>query len=295
MTPEQIQRYKDFDIIADNRWKAYINTVYPAPNLEQLDKLKKKWYKNNVDSEFDVNADLSTVTPQQQQSTESQNSHRPSINIANNKAYMLEGYLKCVFLVLSLISNFSFYIFGGAMVVSMCSAYLGMVRQIGNVQFNTAYLIKAIQNEFGMILFFNMVLVGFGKVSVFNWLPLILFYAIGVAEFSRRMTSGPLKHEKLQPYIQMIIANKNDIKIARGYIEVFSLFYYLLIAVLGKFSLITMFIYGHYIKFKYKHNQYTNWSVNQTKAYLNEKVGVVPVAGALLNKAVNGVFWLITV
>lgn len=33
----------------------YLNNIYPMPSLKILEKKKKKWYKDNIDKDFDVN------------------------------------------------------------------------------------------------------------------------------------------------------------------------------------------------------------------------------------------------
>lgn len=51
------QKYKDFrkfDWTLNEKWQIYLSNLYPTPSREVLEKLRKKWYKNNVDSEFDV-------------------------------------------------------------------------------------------------------------------------------------------------------------------------------------------------------------------------------------------------
>eukprot|EP00434_Breviolum_minutum_P002657 symbB.v1.2.002350.t1/scaffold121.1/size317807/14 len=38
---------------SDERWRTYLNGLYPPPNQEQIAKFKKKWYKKNIDAAFD--------------------------------------------------------------------------------------------------------------------------------------------------------------------------------------------------------------------------------------------------
>ena len=55
MSQEQRQeRYKSYDWSTNENWQAYLKNVYPVPPLARLDKMKRKWYKSNVDKEFDV-------------------------------------------------------------------------------------------------------------------------------------------------------------------------------------------------------------------------------------------------
>lgn len=49
---EDHQKFLDFDW-TDERWNTYLNGLYPVPSQRQVLKFKKKWYKKNIDTEFD--------------------------------------------------------------------------------------------------------------------------------------------------------------------------------------------------------------------------------------------------
>jgi len=49
---EGYAKFLEFDW-SDERWRTYLNGLYPPPEQEQIAKFKKKWYKKNVDSSFD--------------------------------------------------------------------------------------------------------------------------------------------------------------------------------------------------------------------------------------------------
>jgi len=52
MAEESFQRFLEFDW-KDERWQSYLGGLYPPPNHKQVLKFKKKWYKRNVDPDFD--------------------------------------------------------------------------------------------------------------------------------------------------------------------------------------------------------------------------------------------------
>lgn len=56
------EKYKDFNGFnwSDERWQAYLSGLYPPPNYKQVIKFKKKWYKKNIDPEFDETYELGT-------------------------------------------------------------------------------------------------------------------------------------------------------------------------------------------------------------------------------------------
>ena len=47
-------QFKAYDWSANERWQQYLKNVYPMPPLPRLEKMKRKWYKNNVDKDFDA-------------------------------------------------------------------------------------------------------------------------------------------------------------------------------------------------------------------------------------------------
>jgi len=49
---EGYQKFLEFDW-SDERWQTYLDGLYPPPNHKQVLRFKKKWYKKNVDSDFD--------------------------------------------------------------------------------------------------------------------------------------------------------------------------------------------------------------------------------------------------
>ena len=42
-------QYKRYDWSANEKWQSYLRGVYPTPPLAKLEKIKRRWYKNNVD------------------------------------------------------------------------------------------------------------------------------------------------------------------------------------------------------------------------------------------------------
>mmetsp|Transcript_29612 Transcript_29612/g.66700 ORF Transcript_29612/g.66700 Transcript_29612/m.66700 type:complete len:316 (+) Transcript_29612:20-967(+) len=46
------ERFLSYDW-SDERWRTYLNGLYPPPTQEQIVKFKKKWYKKHVEPEFD--------------------------------------------------------------------------------------------------------------------------------------------------------------------------------------------------------------------------------------------------
>ena len=54
------ESYKRHDWSGDKEWQNYLNNIYPIPSREKVEKIRRKWYKKNRDSSFDIdyNPDL---------------------------------------------------------------------------------------------------------------------------------------------------------------------------------------------------------------------------------------------
>lgn len=71
---QKLSEYHKYDFANDQRWQTKLKNVYPVPPTKQLDKMRRKWYKANVDKDFDVeyqagtyNDPNSEFTPHEQQ------------------------------------------------------------------------------------------------------------------------------------------------------------------------------------------------------------------------------------
>lgn len=213
---------------------------------------------------------------------------------ASNKVYHIEGLLKIAFILLALLSQFlarfHFYI----LVLGFVICILGLYRQQGRPRFSQEYLGDAMANDFGNSIFFILSILTVPSNGPFLYLPLLIHFLIGVAEFEPRTEYGLLKIEKVKNFLGTVQLMKNDMKIARSYIEFLNLFYFLVLIIMGKISIIFIIIYGNYIKFKYKLNPQSKWAIDSSKSFLTGKVANVPAVSGILTKGINGLFYLIS-
>lgn len=52
---EKFKKYKEYDYKGNQKWQLYLNGLYPMPPLKALEKRKRKWYRDNIDKDFDIN------------------------------------------------------------------------------------------------------------------------------------------------------------------------------------------------------------------------------------------------
>ena len=54
---EKFKSYTDYSWKDNAKWQTYLNNLYPMPSLKLLEKRKRKWYRDNIDKDFDINYD----------------------------------------------------------------------------------------------------------------------------------------------------------------------------------------------------------------------------------------------
>lgn len=59
---QKFKDYRKFDWTLNDKWQNYLDNIFPTPTRERLEKIRRKWYQQNVDKEFDVNYEPSTST-----------------------------------------------------------------------------------------------------------------------------------------------------------------------------------------------------------------------------------------
>lgn len=87
---EEYERFLAFDWSHEG-WQTYLNNLYPAPNQRQILRFKKKWYKKNVNSDFDDTYEPQTAA-QSTSTSSSATFSAPSVRSAPLPAFTNSSY-----------------------------------------------------------------------------------------------------------------------------------------------------------------------------------------------------------
>ena len=52
---QKYREYRKYDWTLSDKWQTYLNNIFPTPTRDQLEKIRRKWYKTNIDKDFDIN------------------------------------------------------------------------------------------------------------------------------------------------------------------------------------------------------------------------------------------------
>jgi len=51
---QKFKEYRKFDWTLNDKWQTYLENIFPTPSRERLEKIRRKWYRDNVDKDFDL-------------------------------------------------------------------------------------------------------------------------------------------------------------------------------------------------------------------------------------------------
>ena len=51
---EKYKKFKEYDWVTSEEWQAYYRNIYPTPPPSKILRYKKKFYRNKIDSDFDI-------------------------------------------------------------------------------------------------------------------------------------------------------------------------------------------------------------------------------------------------
>lgn len=54
MSSEAEQKFANFDFSSDVAWQEHYNNLFPTPSHNQIGKIKRKWFKKNIDSSLEI-------------------------------------------------------------------------------------------------------------------------------------------------------------------------------------------------------------------------------------------------
>ena len=177
---EKFISHLNYNYIGDPRWVNYINNLYPVPNNNQIIYLKKKFYKREIDSNFDINFE-----PNQENENKNNNNDNNNNNDKNNYdnftfiilIFQIEGILKIVFYLFFLLFPF------GINKICFSISFLALLRQLKTPKFSKIYGRNLFKNEYFHNILFLIPCLFLKEILLFFYLPYFFHFIIGIIEF----------------------------------------------------------------------------------------------------------------
>lgn len=59
---EKFKNYRKYDWTLSKEWSTYLDNIFPTPTRDRLEKMRRKWYRDKIDKDFDINYEPSATT-----------------------------------------------------------------------------------------------------------------------------------------------------------------------------------------------------------------------------------------
>jgi hypothetical protein len=199
------------------------------------------------------------------------------IDYATNKAFKAEGWLKVVFVITTLlylpIANYKYL----QLAIAFGICVLGINRQVQTLTLSKETAAKIFLGEFGNALIYILFLLSVDEPSMAFYLPLDLYFMIGISEFVTRSKPQLLtRFEQVAQASEVIKTHKDLIKVARTFCEVFLFVYVVALVIMGHIGFFSALLAFNYLKIKGV-SPIGRWTLLEMQKEIVAKVQRVPM------------------
>ena len=282
--------FKEYNWAYSNEWKTYYNNLYPSPPITKLLHYKKKFYKNYIDPDFDIN-----YIPPEGEKIETEYKPPPDViekNLKKNKnnvnnlneenqksnyQKILEKYelskknykpIKLnIFKYSQLFFTFLFIIsipFGiKTHTFALDSFLIKLFREIGKPSFAKLYLQYLLLND----TFHTLIYIFICSIDNYNYymlLPIIISSFISFLEDFKDSNCLKKYLLEIEKFKIELIQNKTHIEVIIGFLQIIGV-------LLSINTFKTPIIYWNFLRFRY----FINPVVYKSFEELNEKINKI--------------------
>ena len=271
---EKYKKFKEFNWVESKEWQSYYTNIYPTPPPQKILRYKKKFYRNKIDPDFDIDY----KPPNEEESntysgSNTSSSYSSNSNTNANNSYQeytteqaFETYRAAQTLAnpiysfpLQLIETFFLLLFLISLPLRYKSVLIGFIaflirtiRLIGIPKFNITYLQAFIMNDSCHILLYTIQTIT-DRINYYMLLPVTVTAIIALCDNIKSMNlpvGGMIKYVDLvNNKKEEIIQSRSHIEVAIGFISIIGIF-------LKINSIFTPIIYWQLMRVRYTLNPY---------------------------------------
>ena len=284
---EKYKQFKEYDWINSKEWQLYYSNLYPTPPPSKILRYKKKFYRNKIDSNFDIDyeppKEEENTTNNNTNNTQYSNANQSSSNQSSQETFTNEQTFETykaaqtlarpinssLLLLIETISLLAFFVSlpirYRTNLLAIIPFLIRTIRLVGIPQFNMTYLQVVLMNDACHTLLFAVQII----IERFNYyllFPIIISAVIALCENLKNINA---KIPIVQGYVDLIYNKKEEIIQSRSHVEVAIGF----VSIIGIFlklnSFLTPIIYWQMIRVRYTLNPYIKQSFKDINEYAN--------------------------
>ena len=274
---EKYKQFKEYDWVESKEWQLYYNNIFPTPPPSKILRYKKKFYRNKIDPDFDIDYKPPNEEESNSYSSANTNTNTSSYNTNNNTnqesfstEQTFETYkaaqtlrnpinsppLQGIETLLLVAFIFSLPFKYKTILLGILAFLVRTIRLVGIPKFDVTYLQAFIMNDScHSLLFITQTLTD--RINYYMLLPAIVSAIIALCDNARTMN---LNIGGVKKYIDLVNNNEEQLIQSKSYIEVAIGF----VSVLGIFlklnTILTPIIYWQLMRVRYTLNPYIKQS-----------------------------------
>lgn len=274
---EKYKKFLEYNWVESEQWQSYYRNLYPTPPPSKILRYKKKFYRNKIDPDFDIDYNPPNSTDSQSNytntnsntnNTNSQNNENKSYNSYGSKIdssmNYLSHYIEIVLMTLFLCSLIIRFKPSLAGLVAFLFRSLRVVKQ--KPELSIAYLHHLIITDpFQTFIFLFESLID--KFHYYTMIPVAISAIIAISENAQiiKINFGPLNYffDYININKEMIYQDKSNIQVGIGFFAIIGWFF-------GLHSFMIIFAYWQLIHMMYKFNNHIAKSFNDLNNVVNQ-------------------------
>ena len=290
MSEEAQREFERFDWSKNNSWQQYYNNLYPTPTSAQLTYFKRKWFKRNIDSrlELEANSENKDGNSVNQNNFDTPDRNRRVVVGERHKQLMILSLSisLLLFIVLSFMNFIPFV--KNSHIVYRLTQICTLLFIVGfgiNLYDVSRKPIRLFTAEFWQRVlvedsFHSLVSLVAYYGLIFNF-PMIYFIPSVTAIFIVSKYQPIFNNEKLNTFFTLASQHKNTIYERRAFFETIGLSVYLILSTFTRrISVLYISLYWALIRSKYHFDPYIQYAYrvinNKVNYYLNAYSNYIP-------------------
>jgi hypothetical protein len=287
---EKYKKFKEYNWTESAEWKSYYTNIFPTPPPSKILRYKKKFYRNKIDPDFDIdykplNEEENSYSSTNTSSTSySQKGNTNTNTNANNNTFQdmfskeqtFETYKAAQSLANPINSNLligietflliAFIIYLPSSHWASQLALLGFlvrtVRCVGIPRFDMIYFRALIMNDSCHILLYTLQTL-FDKFNYYIIIPVLISTIIALSDNGRNIVLFKKYTNLVNSKREELIEIRSNIEVTIGFVSIFGVF-------LKINSILTPILYWQAMKFRYTLNPYIKKSFSQLNYSSNQ-------------------------
>lgn len=258
-------KYKLFlehDWSNDSKWQNYISKdVYPTPPGNKILTYKKKYYKRNIDSEFDVNYNPETTeTPKSSSNTNT--TKTPTFIPLESNSFLSKSvaFVEFVFWIISLFFIFTYH--KHAIKIALIPLVIRIARRMGKPNLTYEFALFFISDEHFQVLLY-VALTMIDRFNIFLTLPYLITVVLNVTDYLN-------KHSILVSLVKPIVNKRVMLSELRANCDIFIGFLMVIGVFVGTNSFLLPIFFWQFIRFKYIFNNDCIYAFRRLNNYVNK-------------------------